>query len=291
MSALPNRFILWAAWLLVLFQTAVVSASACTIIVLADESRVLFCNNEDYSSPNTRIWFVPAEGKRFGCVFVGFDNGWAQGGLNTQGLACDWVAGYAAKWERDPKLKDVPGNPNAEMLATCSTVENAIQFFQTHWFPAFAHARILVADRSGASAIIGASDGRLKIVRAKNRHRRLGFGEAIAGPMLASNSRAEVENGAAILRAAMQTGEFATKYSNIFDLKTGEIFLYQFQFDEAPVRLVLADELSRGPHRFDMRELREQTRKLAGSENRAIPAPAPASTAVTPPAGQELRQP
>jgi hypothetical protein len=275
----------------VFFQTAVVTASACTIVVLADESRVLFCNNEDYSSPNTRIWFVPAEGKRFGGVFVGFDNGWAQGGLNTQGLACDWVAGYSAKWARDPKLKDVPGNPNAEMLGTCSTVENAIQFFQTHWVTAFAHARILVADRSGASAIIGASDGSLKIVRAKNRQRRLGFGEAIAGPMLASNSRAEVENGAAILRAARQTGEFATKYSNIFDLKTGEIFLYQFQFDEDPVRLILADELGRGPHRFDMRELREQTRKPEGSENRVIQAPAPTPTAPTSPARPEARQP
>jgi hypothetical protein len=275
----------------VFFQTAVVTASACTIVVLADESRVLFCNNEDYSSPNTRIWFVPAEGKRFGGVFVGFDNGWAQGGLNTQGLACDWVAGYSAKWARDPKLKDVPGNPNAEMLGTCSTVENAIQFFQTHWVIAFAHARILVADRSGASAIIGASDGSLKIVRAKNRQRRLGFGEAIAGPMLASNSRAEVENGAAILRAARQTGEFATKYSNIFDLKTGEIFLYQFQFDEDPVRLILADELGRGPHRFDMRELREQTRKPEGSENRVIQAPAPTPTAPTSPARPEARQP
>ena len=27
-------------------------------------------------------------------LYVGFDNGWAQGGMNTAGLAFDWVAGY-----------------------------------------------------------------------------------------------------------------------------------------------------------------------------------------------------
>jgi hypothetical protein len=32
---------------------------ACTIIVLTDTNRALFCNNEDWSNPKTRIWFLP----------------------------------------------------------------------------------------------------------------------------------------------------------------------------------------------------------------------------------------
>ena len=75
---------------------------ACTIFVLTDTNRALFCNNEDWSDPNTRIWFVPAQPKRYGHVYVGFDNGWAQGGLNTEGLAFDWVAGYKEEWSPDP---------------------------------------------------------------------------------------------------------------------------------------------------------------------------------------------
>jgi hypothetical protein len=48
---------------------AAVSLQACTIFVLTDTNRVLFCNNEDATSPMTRIWFVPAgEGRRYGRV-------------------------------------------------------------------------------------------------------------------------------------------------------------------------------------------------------------------------------
>ena len=70
------------------------SASACTIFVLTDTNHALFCNNEDWTDNKTRIWFLPAGGGYHGAAYVGFDNGWAQGGLNTEGLAFDWVAGY-----------------------------------------------------------------------------------------------------------------------------------------------------------------------------------------------------
>src|ERR1051325_11148848 len=67
---------------------------ACTIFVLTDTNRVLFCNNEDWSDPKTRIWFVPGNNEHYGGVYVGFDNDYAQGGLNTAGLAFDWGGGY-----------------------------------------------------------------------------------------------------------------------------------------------------------------------------------------------------
>jgi hypothetical protein len=37
---------------------ACVSVPACTIFVLTDTNRALFCNNEDWSNPKTRIWFI-----------------------------------------------------------------------------------------------------------------------------------------------------------------------------------------------------------------------------------------
>lgn len=131
---------------------AVASVGACTIFVITDGQHALFCNNEDWSNPKTRIWFMPAD-KHYGRVYVGFDNGWGQGGLNTEGLAFDWVAGYKNKWEPDPKLKRVKGNPAERMLESCTTVEQAITFFQKHWEPSFSYARILVADRSGPAWI------------------------------------------------------------------------------------------------------------------------------------------
>ena len=48
---------------------------ACTIFVLTDTNQALFCNNEDWSNPKTRTWFLPAGDGYYGVVYVGFDNG------------------------------------------------------------------------------------------------------------------------------------------------------------------------------------------------------------------------
>lgn len=86
MPALPfSRFLSVAKPFVALafaFVLAVSPASACTIFVLTDGTRTLFFNNEDWFNPATRLWFVPAAPDQLGCAFVGFDNGWAQGGVN-----------------------------------------------------------------------------------------------------------------------------------------------------------------------------------------------------------------
>jgi penicillin V acylase-like amidase (Ntn superfamily) len=134
-------------------------ASACTIFVLTDTNRVLFCNNEDGPSGATRIWFVPAGAKSYGAVYVGYDNGWAQGGLNTEGLAFDWVAGYKEAWGPEPNLPIIARTER--VLETCATVEQAVAFYRTHHEQSFNYAKIMLADRTGASVIIGAKDGKL----------------------------------------------------------------------------------------------------------------------------------
>jgi hypothetical protein len=67
-------------------------------------------------------------------------------------------------------------------------------------------------------------------------------------------------SAAALLRAARQEGEHATKYSNVFDLKSGAIFLFRFP---VAVELNLAEELRKGGHFYDIPDIREQlTQKL-----------------------------
>jgi hypothetical protein len=235
---------------------AVASVGACTIFVITDGQHALFCNNEDWSNPKTRIWFIPGNGK-YGRVCVGFDNGWGQGGLNTEGLAFDWVAGYKEKWEPDPKLKRVKGNPAERMLESCASVEEAITFFQTHWEPSFSYAKILIADRSGASVIVGAHDGNLTIER-KSRSRAMGYRGQLAESMLVKTSEPTLGNAGTILRAAIQEGQYATKYSNVFDLKTGDIYVFRFPDQGEPVKLNLTEELKKGGHFYDIALLKEQ---------------------------------
>ena len=230
-------------------------ARACTIFVLTETNRALFCNNEDWSNPKTRIWFAPAGPKHYGCVYVGFDDGAAQGGLNTEGLAFDAVSGYNEVWKADPNLPIPSGNQ--QFLETCATVEEAIAFYGGHQVPEFNSGKFLVADRTGASVIIGAKDGKFQVEKS-NQCRGLGYGESTLNQMLARSSEPTVRNGAKILRACLQKGQYATKYSNIFDLKSGDIFLFPAPTKDDAVKLNLTEELKKGGHYYDMAQIREQ---------------------------------
>ncbi len=92
------------------------------------------------------------------------------------------------------------------MLKTCATLDQAIAFYHAHEEPGFWYAKILVAERSGASAVIGARDGRLPVERL-DRSRAFGYGGDVATRML-GDSRVTVEWAARILRAARQEGRF-----------------------------------------------------------------------------------
>jgi predicted choloylglycine hydrolase len=245
---------------------ALASTYACTIFVIKDAQRVLFCNNEDFSNPRTKIWFVPGGEGRLGCVCVGFNNGWAQGGMNTEGLAFDWVAGYKEKWEADPKLQPVKGNPAQRMLERCRSVQEAIAFFQTHWEPSFSYAKILIGDRTGKSVVIGAKDGHMSIDK-KTEAQALGYRGQLVEEMFRENSEPTLTNAARILQGALQEGQYATKYSNVFDLKSGDIYIYRFPDQTEPCKLSLAEELKKGRHYYDIPELKDQL-----SERSARPA-------------------
>jgi hypothetical protein len=249
------------------------SVRACTIFVLTDTNRTLFCNNEDWSDPKTRIWFVPGSAKHYGGVYVGFENNFAQGGVNTEGLAFDWVAGYTEKWEPDPNVSVVWGNSGQQALENCATVEAAIAFFRKHQDRGFYRAKILLADRSGASVIIGGKDGKLQVEPA-NQCRGFGYGTQTLKKLLTKTTDPTVSNGAKILRAAMQKGQYATKYSNIFDLKSGDIFLFPFPDRDEEVKFNLAAELKKGGHYYDMPQIHEQLaqapRPLLASMERLI---------------------
>ena len=242
---------------LALFAFAGGTARGCTIFVLTDTNSALFCNNEDWSDPKTRIWFVPGIGKHYGAVYVGFDNDYAQGGLNSEGLACDWVAGYTEDWKPDPKVAVVYGNSGQQALESCATVEEAIAFFRTHREQQFLRAKIMLADRTGASVIIGGHEGKVQVEQASSC-RGFGYGARTLDKMLADSKEATVANGAKILRACSQQGQYATKYHNIFDLKSGDIFLYPRPESEQAVKFNLAAELKKGGHYYDMPQIQEQ---------------------------------
>ncbi len=230
---------------------------ACTIFVLTDAERTLFFNNEDYSNPATRIWFLPGSKGYYGIAYVGFDNDWAQGGVNTAGLAFDWVAGVNEQYVPGPNLLKPRGNPSERMLESCATVEEAIAFYQKYQEPSFSYARIMIADKSGASVIIGARNGQLYFDRS-SQSRGFGYGKKALDDHLAKAPQPTVQGGLPILQACLQQGQYATKYSSIYDLRSGDIYLVPPGDQPAEIKLNLSAELAKGGHYYDMPQLNNQ---------------------------------
>lgn len=247
-------------WVLILLVAAT-GSPACTIFVLVERGEALFCNNEDWSNPVTRIWFVPAGTNYFGCAYLGFDDGWAQGGMNSEGLAFDWVAGGTYDYRLDPTRPALRGNPSERMLESCATVEEAIAFYQRHNEASFRMARMLVADKSGASAVISARGGDIYAERAEGS-RGFGYGGQRLEVALAKMPAARLADGFKILRSCNQGGEFPTRYSNIFDLKKGMVHILT-PGSESPVSLNFQEQIAKGGIYYDLAKLGEQIKEPA----------------------------
>jgi hypothetical protein len=207
------------------------------------------------------MWFIPgAEGKH-GAVYVGFDDGWGQGGCNEKGLAFGWVAGFKERWERPAGAEIAKGNPSQRMLETCTTVAEAVAFYERYWEESFSYGQLIIADRTGKSVLLRAKDGKLlaSVVNASQGiGHRFGLGGNEAAQKLAEVSKATVPAAEGLLKATLQEGPNATKYSLVYDLKSCEFNLYRFPEQSEPIKLSLAEELKMGAHYYDIPKIREQ---------------------------------
>jgi len=105
-----------------------VTAAACTFFSYAGDGLVLFGNSEDHFDENAVLWYVPATGEEYGCLFLGFSTGFAQGGMNAAGLAFDAAGIEPAPLNDHPELPTPdPMNFCEIVLRRCATVEEAVE--------------------------------------------------------------------------------------------------------------------------------------------------------------------
>ena len=68
-------------------------ASSCTVFHASNDNYALGGNNEDWSDPDTYIYFIPGDENIYGKVIVGYTgNYWIQGGMNEKGVFWDGLA-------------------------------------------------------------------------------------------------------------------------------------------------------------------------------------------------------
>lgn len=285
------------------------SLSACSIFMISDENVVLVGNNEDWSDPNGKVHFVPPSEGRHGIVYFGHSNGFAQGGMNDQGLFFDYAATSQLKVTKSTGKPEVTAGVLIDkVMAECATVDQALAVFDMYNLSFMGKHQTLICDKNGDSAIIEGDEiirknGRFQVVtnfyqsktnskgglRAlANLFRSNAHPTSIrceryktASTMLTNMSQPSVEGVRDVLAAVHQEGKYSTQYSNVYDLTNGVVYTYHFHDFTNVVKFDLNEELAKGDRIIDLPPLfprtdpfdafqsREASKRMAGLRSRA----------------------
>jgi hypothetical protein len=259
----------------ILFVLSCPAALGCTVFSASDGTTVLAGNNEDYFNPSTRIWFEPPEDGKYGRVYFGFDDFRRQGGMNDQGLFFDTVSAPKLELPRYKDNYDFPGDLLTIAMEKCATVQEVVELYRdigpflNPTDPPSTTGAFMYADKLGHSVIIEGDvqimkEGRFQVMTNFYQSRR-GLGgypckrHEIAMEMLQANPAVTVDLFRRVLAATHLEHEVGasnpTVYSNIYDLKKGEIYIYHYHNFTNVVVLNLAEELRKGPHHYDLPSL------------------------------------
>ena len=257
------------------------NTTACTVFSSFQGNIALVGNNEDGKySTDVEIWFASPSGGKFGRVCFGWKQllffKQAQGGMNDQGLFFDWAL---CPKSDPPKFsfhkKTATFSMPESLLSECATVEEAIEWLE-HYNILFIRSHIMLADRTGNSAVVEWVDGKMNVIQKSGNyqiitnfwlsHPELGNYPCprynIAMEMLTATESISVEHVSSILKQTSQhdptgKGKYGTIYSNIYDLTNGNISIYYKQDFDHPYEINLNEELKKGKHSYKLESLFE----------------------------------
>jgi len=245
--------------------------SGCTVFTVSKGEQVFFGGNDDYINPDSYYWVDQGNSSRYGAIWIGTrDN--VQQGVNVKGLAYD--ANGLPRVDVNPHAErlPVPGGYTSypiHILRECATVEEVINWVNTHRWHSYMHDQMQFADASGDAVIISAgADGELVFTRKPPGDGYLvstnfnvanpanGYGQdsryptaqRLLGSLVSRDGELTTQDAAAVLDAVHVGGGTSwTIESLVADLPNGIVYLYYFHQFDKPVVLNVAEEIA-NPH-------------------------------------------
>lgn len=266
-------------------------SASCTIFTVAGGGEAFFGNNEDNDDARQgRIWFRPGRGDRHGIVLFGYSVGGnvdiPVGGMNDQGLVVDSNALGYQRVAVHPAKEMARGSFFVPMLEHCASVEEAVAWAERHNLPFLETQQAHVADREGDAVVLGLDDaGRLHVAEKAGPYLvstntslardaaqlgRPGSRYETASNMLAVMAQPSAARVAEVLE---RTAMGIVMYSYVVDLPRGIIHLFSRGDFSTYATLDVTQELSRGPHSYDIEDLvRREAGRAAGHVRHIQPA-------------------
>ncbi|UZR99176.1 carcinine hydrolase/isopenicillin-N N-acyltransferase family protein [Chondrinema litorale] len=153
---------LFTIFILLIFNISIPSLKACSVLYYIDlqTGKIYIANNEDFwYDVEPYIQLMPASKKKHARLWYGWDN-FAQGGINEEGLFFD---GAVTPLQTRPVGYQKPkGNLGDEILANCSTVEEAVNYLEKEKI-ALNNGHMMFGDRSGNAVVVEWVGGERKL--------------------------------------------------------------------------------------------------------------------------------
>ena len=241
------------------------SVSACIVLNASMNGFVYAGSNMDWTLNNTCVWFVPSDEDTFGCVFVGFDDFFPQGGLNERGLFYDCTLCPFLEVLNSSDKPRFHGFLPEFCLKTCTTVQDVLDVYDDYNLEGMETYQVMFIDKYGNSVIIEGD----KIIRKNDyyqvitnfyqSHPELGwypcwrYDQAIE--MFEQCDDISVDLFKLILDATHQGWPCPTQYSWICDLKNGLLYLYSYHNFDNVAMFNVTEELKQGYHWYSIASL------------------------------------
>jgi hypothetical protein len=242
--------------------------SGCSVFTVSKGDRVFFGGNDDYINPDSYYWVDPGIGSNYGAIWIGTrDN--VQQGVNEKGLAYD--ANGLPRVDVNPHLEREPvvGDYNIypiRILHECATVDEVINWVNTHQWHSYMHDQMHFADATGDAVIISAgADGEIVFTRKPSGNGFLvSTNFNVANPsngnypcqryvtateklaqLVSQGGEITSQDAVNVLDAVhVEANSSWTIESMVADLPHGIVYLYYFYQYDKPVVLNVSEEIA-----------------------------------------------
>lgn len=241
-------------------------AYSCSVFKITENGKTIVGNNEDFFSPNTHIWFEPkTKNEKYGVAYVGFDNDFGQGALNTAGLVFDGFAmHYLAVNDTAGKLNIPFTEYLPHIMRNFDNVRDVRDYFKTINLHELTNSMFLFVDKSGEYLIVEGDSliiGNDPVFTLSNFYPSQTANQDDVPIPFFKKGKDYIKNNT--LHADFKTcsnvmqnlHQDITQYTSIYDLSEGIIKIHHFHDFENYIDFNLVEELSKGSHAFVIPEL------------------------------------
>jgi len=243
--------------------------SGCTVFTLVKGDQVFFGGNDDYINPDSYYWVDQGDSLNYGVIWIGTPDN-VQQGVNECGLAYD--ANGLPRFDVNPHRERlaVPGDYTIypiRIMNECATVEEVIEWVNTHEWHTFMHDQMQFADATGDAVIISAGkDGEVVFTRKEPgdgfivstnfnvANPENGFGypcwrytkaQEILGLLVNIDHQLTESDVVKVLdNVHVNGGSSWTIASMLADLTNGLVYIYYFHQFDKPVVINVDEELN-----------------------------------------------